>query len=441
MSIMFKLYGDLKAAISSLFKNWFIAIGCFPLLSIASLYLQARFMPILVICLCIGLMVLDRSSRNKSGRGCLRLNFESIVSLTLLAFAMFVSLLIDEDSFGSPYPGKHTPNPFFTILLLGPATVLSGLYFRIRARSARFCVNCKHRACEFSNMGLVSKIIREETLFQGRLFLMLSAVVTATTWTYYLFFYVDVNVNKSDMYFLTWMPLLIYLFSLLYLWIRYKGLVKYYLTDPEMKKILARHDTTLRFLIISNEKILLKLREHNPGIPTTAAGFDTPAEFIVDYRTSVSNEFARSELIEKFPMLCDAQVRYMYDNTNFLSDRNLFHFCAFTDGKELPEIDNASWFSLGEIAEMIKHGMVSVVLRNELRRLYTIAITAKTYDAEGKRRYKTKHYKPTFRLSDLNRIDVDYNDLRWIDIARINQDSPFFNLKKIWGRIAKGSNL
>jgi hypothetical protein len=59
----------------------------------------------------------------------------------------------------------------------------------------------------------------------------------------------------------------------------------------------------------------------------------------------------------------------------------------------------------------------------------------KTYDRQGRKLYPIKHYRPTFRLRDLKRWTVDYDDLFWLTVATNNQDRPFFRVRKIWQRI------
>lgn len=62
----------------------------------------------------------------------------------------------------------------------------------------------------------------------------------------------------------------------------------------------------------------------------------------------------------------------------------------------------------------------------KLDRLYTIAMARKTYDKNGKRLYKVKHYTPSFKLRDLGLLDVDYNDPEWLLVSKNNEDQPFF---------------
>ena len=55
--------------------------------------------------------------------------------------------------------------------------------------------------------------------------------------------------------------------------------------------------------------------------------------------------------------------------------------------------------------------------------------------------YGIKHYKPSFRLRDLDDIDVDFNDPVWLMIADDNEGRPFFQLRKLWRKYVSGENI
>jgi len=59
----------------------------------------------------------------------------------------------------------------------------------------------------------------------------------------------------------------------------------------------------------------------------------------------------------------------------------------------------------------------------------------KTYDRNGRRLYPIRHYRPTFRLRDMPRWDVDYDDQTWFDVAINNEDHRFFRLRSFWNRL------
>ena len=68
----------------------------------------------------------------------------------------------------------------------------------------------------------------------------------------------------------------------------------------------------------------------------------------------------------------------------------------------------------------------------EIIRVLTIARAYKTYDENGMRRYKVKHYRPAIAIKDLYNLDVDYSNPKWLYIADNNQDRSFFRFRRFW---------
>lgn len=91
----------------------------------------------------------------------------------------------------------------------------------------------------------------------------------------------------------------------------------------------------------------------------------------------------------------------------------------------------------GNLCHLASQGLLTRDLVSEIDRVYNISMAWKTYDKEGRRLYKIKHYKPTFRLRDIRNWEVDFNDRRWLNIARNNEDCFGFRLKKIFAKHLK----
>ena len=92
------------------------------------------------------------------------------------------------------------------------------------------------------------------------------------------------------------------------------------------------------------------------------------------------------------------------------------------------------------MSELINNKEMAPLFSAEFIRLYTIAMAWKTYTADGKRRYLIRNYVPTFRIRDIKNWDVDYNDIRWLDVARNNQDVPMYGLRRFWRRYVSGAS-
>lgn len=90
------------------------------------------------------------------------------------------------------------------------------------------------------------------------------------------------------------------------------------------------------------------------------------------------------------------------------------------------------WYSLSQLQRLLHNHELSPLLAAEIHRLYTVTMAWKTYDAEGKRLYKVKNYRPMFRLNGICEWDVDFNNPLWLQVASFNQDKPFYNLRRLW---------
>ena len=434
----------LQRNIKLLWNYWALSLGSLSALALLSPIVDAKYMPLIAFSIVVMLMYLDRRNRSKKSPDCFRQPFIIIVTLTLTALAMSVALLIDPDVFRSPYHGADTPNPFLTILILGPASIVVSIYYMIRGNNPSYCKACKARNGDSVDRGFMGSILNHETKEQGKLFFLISMFIAVVTWTYYFCFYIDINVNKSDRFYFVAFPVAIYIFSLIYLGIRYYSIWGDFISDPELMKLLGRKGTTLRFILINGENIYLaapSLTEIESISASDDLRIDTPIVFHLEHREHVSIDEVRAMLKDSLP-IDDIDVRYLYESHDHSMINNVVHYCAYIpDEDSVPQSLSGEWFTFGEVVKMVKSGMIANALTTELRRIYTIAITVKTYDIDGNKRYPIKHYRPTFSLADIKKIDVDYNDDRWLAVAYTNADKRFFKLRRLWKRVVKGGGI
>ena len=62
---------------------------------------------------------------------------------------------------------------------------------------------------------------------------LLSLLLSVVDWGYYLVHYVNVNLNRADLFFFLWLPLAMYVLSLIYLGGRYYSMWIYYCQNDE----------------------------------------------------------------------------------------------------------------------------------------------------------------------------------------------------------------
>lgn len=89
---------------------------------------------------------------------------------------------------------------------------------------------------------------------------------------------------------------------------------------------------------------------------------------------------------------------------------------------------------MGNLRQLAQQGLLGRDLVSELMRIYKVAMAWKTYDEKGRRLYVIKHYKPTFRLRDIRKWDVDFNDYHWLAVDRTNEDKFWYPIKRLFNK-------
>ena len=140
--------------------------------------------------------------------------------------------------------------------------------------------------------------------------------------------------------------------------------------------------------------------------------------------------------------LSPVKLKFAYVNENTVTLSNTLHYLCFFDKEEqLRGIKTSGeLYRIDQVLRMVNGGEVSPVLESELRRIYTVALTWKTYSSTGTRLYAVRNYRPTFRLRDISKWNVDYNDKNWLSVAAVNQDKPFWRLRRFWRKYINSIN-
>lgn len=425
-----------------LWLNWVMVAGGLSLLVVASLWLSPLLVTLLAFVLQMGYYTLVRVNRRRRVPLCYLLPFlgsrimfwtgSIMLAVDLLYSRWFIDRVFDQASI-------NTEIPFITMLIVSPVTLAVTLFAIARGSHLGFCENCKARYGTPGERGFLGNLFSQEGNYQLRLLRNLSALVTVAGWVYYAVEYVNVNLNSPDRFVFFWAPIALFLFSIVFTGVRYVGLWNYYMQDVSPGAVGRASSTLVRYLMIWDNYLCVVPPEEDPDVSfePERLKYDTPASLRVPFRE-------RLPLHEATAFFCNmahlrtADVRFMYSNMTGNADCNVFHFLCFLtdDDKAVIERDHPDYrfISLGEIDRLLNGGRFDVMLCAEIVRLHTIAMAWKTYDADGNRLYRIKHYTPTFRLRDVKKWDVDYNDGRWLRVSRINEDKPFYRLRRLWHR-------
>lgn len=332
--------------------------------------------------------------------------------------------------------------PFITQLVVGPISVFVTFWARVKKRELAFCRDCKMSHGTPAERGFLGILFSQEGQFQNRLMLWLASLCTAISWIYYIVFYSNSYFSNLDKYIFIWCPLLLFLAALGYTAVRYLGIWRYYERNIEGTNLRTGRNTRIRFLMVYDNFIGLKVPDEKreqmlPG----CSKIDTPAWMVTKFQKSVS-DYDAQEYFRQLTHISNADVKFAYSNLSGNADCNIFHFIAYLDQEQKEaytrENDETHWFTMYEVSKLINNNQTNPLLSAEIVRIHTIAMAWKTYHSDGTRRYAIKHYTPTFRLRDLHKWKIDFNDPKWLRVADNNEDVRYYRLRRFWRKYING---
>ena len=425
----------MSAAIYGLWRNWAVAVGMLKLLTMLAPVTPRMWLAPINVLLYLALEWCRRYFRRGPVPVCSRLNRQVSVVILVTAIALVLLSIYERDGEYHELTGQvyTSASPLLSILITSPLACLVTLCFLLRRGEPETCQRCIMRYGNVIEHGFVGDLYRKEWRYQTQLLFGLSLVLSVADWWYYLRHYVNTNLNHADLFFFAWLPLAMYVCSLIYLGIRYYSLWVYYCRNDEGHYVAQPGTTTLRYLVICDDRILV---DFYPTDRTFANGarvkrFDTPVVVRIPYHEK-ENMGEAIRCFQQATGIPDAEIKLAYDSPDNVTYQNIFHYFAFVGNEEVIADSKlrGEWLSWGNLTQMASEGILDRDFVAEIKRIYRIAMAWKTYDERGRRLYPIKHYKPTFRLSELRNWDVDFNDYSWLRVANHNED-------KFWFRVAR----
>ncbi len=321
----------------------------------------------------------------------------------------------------------NTEIPFITSLVIFPITAITCLVWLYCGLAGNYYRNSQRRNGYYVGDNLTATLYYRETRYQMRILLVVSLVIASCEYWYYFTRYINTNVNRPDNFFFNWLPMGVYVLSLLFMGGRYSSMEQIF---NSVGNTFARHRnrTVIRFLLLCGDDILLRCDADDQ--------WDTP--FVATANSGTDRGEHRARLLMED--LCghkDFTLRYCFTNEGLAAGSTLVHYAVFIapERREAFGAVEDNWFTPYMLDRALSSNMLSPMLANELYRIHTITLAWKTYDRRGQRLYPIRHYRPTFRFRDLPKWQVDYDDQTWFDVAHNNEDRPFFRLRRIWGRL------
>lgn len=425
-------------AIVSLWLNWIISIGALVLPLALRAFLPAMSIPLITFACMGALLIYDKTSIQGRWAVCPLIPSIVIRSLAISGIVMLViSVIYSKGIINYIYDTGLVNNeiPYVDVLVVAPVALLVTLWSKLRGRSYSACRNCFISLGSKSERGFLGELFSQESKYQRDLLITILTIIIITSWGYYTYFYINVNLNQPDKFFFCWLPVILYAISIIYLGARYFTVWAYYFQDIEGSDKRRGPSTEVRFLIISGDNIFLSRGDTLSDIPDNSY-YDSPATLVVNHRDNVSLKEAIRFFEDISRLRADKlDFRFMYVSYEAGGSRNTFHFiCSPLDKDFMQEsaFKSGKWYNLSRLERMLHNRELSPMLAAEIHRLYTITMAWKTYDYEGRRLYKVKNYRPLFRLKDICDWDVDFNSSHWMNVAHFNEDKPFFRLRRLF---------
>lgn len=171
---------------------------------------------------------------------------------------------------------------------------------------------------------IVATLYYRETRYQMTIMLILSLVIGAVEYWYYFARYINSDLNNPDRFFFNYIPVIMYVLSLIFIGGRYTSMKALYQT------IQSQHDshrnrTVVRFLIFCADELLLHLGANE--------SWDTPAEVTIGRTASLG--MPKAELLFNEVSGHPApSMRYCFTNDGFATGSNMIHYAVFIDPEQ-----------------------------------------------------------------------------------------------------------
>lgn len=421
--------GITQALVKSLWLNWAVAFGAIALELLLPRLMSKTWLPFAVFLIAYFELVYLRSRQRSRFPRCVAMLRVSVKTLTWSAVVMLtINLMATRHMFDSliHWNSGNVENPYVTALVVFPTMIVISLYTILRGYGSCVSDVYNNRSTESQpENGVVRTLFRREARHQVNLMLVLSTAFSVIGFWYYFVYYINVNMNTPDVFFFNWMPIGLYFFSLYFMWTRYQGVAN--VIGP-MATVTRSKGNQLRFLVIHDDQIFLSRNQFGR--------WDTPAITYSGSFETLSDASLRRTFESVTGYRGGFEIKYLYDSGYPGLTTVVQNYAVFVESDKYPAAtDMGEWLTLDKVDRLMRTAQMSAEMTDEMHRIYTITMAWKTYDTNGKRLYPIKNYRPTFRICDLRKWTVDYNDLSWLAIADNNQDRAFFNTRRLWRKL------
>lgn len=422
--------------IKSMWRNWVIPVGTVMLIFLLASFASKYIVALATLVASIVLLQVRQHYKHKVDTSMCFTTTSQVSMILLISFVAMVTLMwVLRDYQGNELNNQpFNPDiPYLTTLLIGIiSSLFTGTVWALhinRRRMTRYRFTASGRT---TNTMFRARMLNREAIFHTKLLCIISVIISIIGVVYYFSHYINTNLSVRDVTIYSIVPAIIYLITLLYLAVRYYSFYAYYCHNDFIELIDQGGRTMVRYLLLHDDMIFLVPRNFD-----SITRYDTPSSFTLPYRKRFVFYDAANLLREHAELRDGCSLEPIYETSDRANKTNAFHYFVFLNDKHavMNTFPEGQWYTLGEVMQMYSESKFSIELISEIHRIYTVAMAYKTYDRNGRRLYKIKHYRPTFRIKDIPKWDVDYNDDTWLRVAVDNEDRSFFTLRRLWRRL------
>lgn len=430
---------ELSNHIISSWRHWALSIGWILIIILLSPIIDRGMMPVIAMAGAgfLALYLQSRHNRRFQGLAVIYITAITLAGAAVLMLVMNLTAGITDVYELANKPVNHDL-PFIVQLVLAPiTTVASGIFLMRRLGNKKYFRTPSGR----SDVSLVQRLIWQESRYQVKLLFILSAILSVIEWGYCYFHFITTDLNRPDMFFFVWLPVALYVLSVVYMGFHCVSLWAFYNQNDLAKLVGPQHSTILRYLIVNDNKVYLS-RCHIKVKQGEAVYFDTPVRAVRTQSLNVSDREATTIFIENSGIETPVLVKFLFEGFVLNTDNNIRHYICYPSDPasiEKSRIKDGQWLSITEIKELNRMHLISAELSAELVHIFTVAKAWKCYDSKGNRLHGIKHYHPSIYLDDIRNWSLDFNDPVWLRVSRLNADKPLFHLRRFFSRYTSSS--
>lgn len=364
------------------------------------------------------------------------------IFMCLLSYS-FISILLNIlhiwDIIHIPPEFTFFSYPYIPSLLLCPICFVTMIVIYFRQGKMNMCIDCKLKNGDSLERGKLGALMVYESELQIKNLMMIFGVLTVVIWVYYLYFYINTDVNHRDWYVFMWLTIIAFLVDELYFMFRYFNL---YLDMKENNEIITQEElrdmsatTYIRYYVVCGDHIFMSDKVSDPRMPFKPV-IDTP--FVTKRSVNGITIPEVTNIIRRMTGIRDGDLRFFFGRKMHADRHSLLRYFYYLEGtwEDYPDMNvDGTWMSFDELKRIYSFNpeLLAKICVSDITRLATIMLTYKIFDEKGFRKNKLKSYRPTFSLKEVKESHLDFQDDKWIKISLFNSDTPFYGLKR-WFR-------